>query len=724
MSKLLILSIVLSVAFSLVNAAVPGLINYQGFLTDTAGDPVADASYPVVFTIYDAFFTSVWTEPQNVTTTNGLFTVLLGSVNPIHDTVFTGKTRYLGIAVNGDPEITPRTALVSVPYAHRVSTVDSASGGNINSKVSIGLMHDNSGDDAFTAGYHNEASGSRSVALGWGSEASGAWSAVLGGVGNIASNQATVVCGGTDNVASGVKATVVGGDENYAGGNYSFVGGGIADSANAYGSTIGGGKGNKTWGMYSVVVGGGGASEIDTNSASGIVSAILGGCRNVSGGDFSTVGGGRYNRARGPYSVVAGGGGSADTDSNSAIGEASTISGGRGNVVLGDYSTIGGGLGNSTDTSSCTIGGGSSNTAEGRTSTISGGAGNIASGVQSIIAGGLSNHTDSSWSTVGGGQQNQAIGKGAVASGGTHNHALAKGATVSGGYVGRATGEFSVISGGGGPVFADSNLASGESSAIPGGRRNIAAGDFSFAAGLRAQANHDGCFVWADSTDADFASQAEDQFLIRANGGVGINTNDPSAPLDIKSVWGSGEEILRFSMERAWAFRQYSATANTCLELKSLEAGSTKDFLITTDGSVGISEVNPMAKLHVNGSICYVGTIGACSDQRYKSDITDIPNSLDQVMQMRGISYKWKQDEYPDKNFDDETHLGFIAQEVEEFYPEMVMTDDNGFKSVDYSRMAPVLVEAMKELKAENDVMKAQIAEMQALLEQLLAERQ
>ena len=66
-------------------------------------------------------------------------------------------------------------------------------------------------------------------------------------------------------------------------------------------------------------------------------------------------------------------------------------------------------------------------------------------------------------------------------------------------------------------------------STIPGGRQNRigTSADYAFAAGRRAQANHDGTFVWADHTDADFASTANDQFLIRAAGGVGIGTTNP-----------------------------------------------------------------------------------------------------------------------------------------------------------------------------------------------------
>ena len=70
------------------------MLNYQGRLTDASSDPVADAIYSVVFTIYDdpTAGTSVWTETQNVTTSGGSFSVLLGSVTPILDTVFIGTT--------------------------------------------------------------------------------------------------------------------------------------------------------------------------------------------------------------------------------------------------------------------------------------------------------------------------------------------------------------------------------------------------------------------------------------------------------------------------------------------------------------------------------------------------------------------------------------------------------------------------------------------------------
>ena len=108
------------VLFSYSSAQVPQMINYQGKLTNPSGAPVND-TLQMVFTIYNAEVggTSLWTETQTaVIVEKGVFNVLLGSVNPIPDSVFDGSVRYLGVAVGGDPEITPRKPMVSVPYAY------------------------------------------------------------------------------------------------------------------------------------------------------------------------------------------------------------------------------------------------------------------------------------------------------------------------------------------------------------------------------------------------------------------------------------------------------------------------------------------------------------------------------------------------------------------------------------------------------------------------------
>ncbi len=149
------------------------------------------------------------------------------------------------------------------------------------------------------------------------------------------------------------------------------------------------------------------------------------------------------------------------------------------------------------------IGGGEENRASGDHSTVAGGRDNIASKEQSTVAGGGSNFADGLWSTVGGGALNLADTFFTTVSGGTSNAALGIGSTVSGG---------------------GNDTASGDYACIPGGQNNSAEGEYSFAAGRRAKALYEGCFVWADDTDEDFATTVGNQFIIRATNGVGINT--------------------------------------------------------------------------------------------------------------------------------------------------------------------------------------------------------
>ncbi len=83
------------------------------------------------------------------------------------------------------------------------------------------------------------------------------------------------------------------------------------------------------------------------------------------------------------------------------------------------------------------------------------------------------------------------------------------------------------------------NTASGTLSTVPGGANNTAQGDYSLAAGQRAQALHQGSFVWSDSTTSfpnSFSSTAANQFLINATGGVGIGTNAPAARLHVRGA--------------------------------------------------------------------------------------------------------------------------------------------------------------------------------------------
>jgi hypothetical protein len=107
---------------------VPQQINYQGVLTDANGNPIT-GSKPIVFRFYDAEtgFNLLWSEKQTVTVVDGLFSVLLGSTNPIPYNLFTKPEVYLALKVGSDDEMLPRKRLVSVGYAHTAAGVSGES---------------------------------------------------------------------------------------------------------------------------------------------------------------------------------------------------------------------------------------------------------------------------------------------------------------------------------------------------------------------------------------------------------------------------------------------------------------------------------------------------------------------------------------------------------------------------------------------------------------------
>lgn len=152
-----------------------------------------------------------------------------------------------------------------------------------------------------------------------------------------------------------------------------------------------------------------------------------------------------------------------------------------------------------------------------------------------------------------------------------------------------------------------------------------------------------------------------------------------------------------------------------------------------TTGNTGIGCTSPQYKLHVVGDIAssatirgvnaYVtGAITACSDQRYKREIIPLENALSKVLQMQGTTYFWKTDEFPEKQFNTQLQVGFIAQEMEKILPEVVTTDIDGYKGIDYTKISPVLVEAIKEQQLLIVNLQNQLEQLQKLNKRMLEE--
>jgi hypothetical protein len=173
-----------------------------------------------------------------------------------------------------------------------------------------------------------------------------------------------------------------------------------------------------------------------------------------------------------------------------------------------------------------------------------------------------------------------------------------------------------------------------------------------------------------------------------------------------------------------WAIEHWTGGLNYWIPWPSAGAGSYKLFLEDASGFVGINDSDPSYHLDVNGDIQLSGQIRYYSDERLKTNIRDIGNSIEKLKNLNGVSYKMKKsmlnkyditgitDPVKLKTIEAETsyyndsvietaRYGFIAQELKKVFPELVDENEEGYLNIDYVGLIPVLVEAIKELEAK-----------------------
>ena len=137
---------------------------------------------------------------------------------------------------------------------------------------------------------------------------------------------------------------------------------------------------------------------------------------------------------------------------------------------------------------------------------------------------------------------------------------------------------------------------------------------------------------------------------------------------------------------------------------------------IDGSGNVGIGTTSPTALLSVNGSANKPGggTWAIFSDVRSKENIKNYNKGLAELLQLRPVSFKYKKE----FNWGEKTYVGLIAQEVEKVVPSMITEKEvqniSDFKEIDPNELTYMLINAVKELKAENDILKVRIAALEA----------
>ena len=180
--------------------------------------------------------------------------------------------------------------------------------------------------------------------------------------------------------------------------------------------------------------------------------------------------------------------------------------------------------------------------------------------------------------------------------------------------------------------------------------------------------------------------------------GIVFKSKKSTAPVDARIGLSNAENLL-IQTSASIQFGTSSVTDNVTIS----NAGklTTKSDIVVGSGSTLITLTASSGNITAGGTISAAGDVIAysTSDANLKSDIKRIQNPLEKIKNINGVSFTWNnlQDTY--SGYD----IGVIAQEVEDVFPEIVTTRENGFKAVRYEKLIPLLIECVKELKTLND---------------------
>lgn len=687
---------------------VPQLIGFQGKLYDNAGNPLT-GQYEVTLRIYDVEEggTHLWLETINVECENGLYNVILGLVNALN-LDFDGQY-WLGVQVTGDDELSPRYRLVSVPTAFRAQVANQVSWTNLTDVpegFSDGIDDEGLGNhDHWGESWEGSGTGldlfaeNDGIALDAYSEdnyaieaRSGGSTSLYGwtGLSGISHKAASII--GEGSYSHGVaglsdKAYGVAGWSKEESGVYGYsssyrgISGVSQDGTGVYGSS------SEDNGVYGTSRGGSGVYGYNSSSSQEVNPAgVTGEGRHAPGvAGYSYDGYGLYGKSGENSPGVFG-----TSSGDSAIGVYGSGSGDYGYGVYGKHSSTYSGYG--------ALGGlfhgvyGFNQTG----AAVVGESGNLTEYGYYDVIGALANDDYLSGYGVFGAYQDYYGYLGSQeAIAGVYGHSQ-NGVGVSGkstnnmGVVGQSTHDVGVYG------KSDNNYGvHGHSSGGTG--------------------------VYGSSTSSWAGYFAQKTYI---GGNVGLQTESPNGPLHVQTTLNivSGSNFVN---RKAPLIIGDGDGSGACLLIdgNQIELADESDRLnvnhnssanvvmVNGGGDVGIGYTNPSYRLDVNGTIR--GSNVSPSDVRLKKEVIPIINALEKVSSLRGVNFKWKDEEKPD-----ELQIGVIAQEVETVFPEAVSNDDDGYMSVAYGRLVAPLIEAIKELNTENEALKERIEALEAKLQE------
>jgi hypothetical protein len=202
---------------------------------------------------------------------------------------------------------------------------------------------------------------------------------------------------------------------------------------------------------------------------------------------------------------------------------------------------------------------------------------------------------------------------------------------------------------------------------------------------------------------------------------VGIGTTNPLSQL---SVGGNGtSEAAIYGNSNIFGIYGNSTGTNgrgVIGNASGISGVGVRGIATNTDGRGvwGSTESASGWAGYFTGNIYVTGSYSGPSDLRYKKDIKPFKNALNSILKLNCSTYRWKTEEFPERNFNnDKLQVGVIAQDLEKVFPNLVETDKDGYKSVDYIKLSVITMQAVKELNAdvrnENKGLKERIIELE-----------
>lgn len=194
------------------------------------------------------------------------------------------------------------------------------------------------------------------------------------------------------------------------------------------------------------------------------------------------------------------------------------------------------------------------------------------------------------------------------------------------------------------------------------------------------------------------------QFSVNSSG----DANIPNSKDLYIGNFGDANYRMRFTNNSSYSIIDYNP--DIYFRSANVSGSFPTRVIFKTNGYVGINTTTPSELLHVNGEMRATAYLTS-SDSRLKKNVASLSNSLTKISDLKGIKFNYNSDikksvktaegETTEESIvstkDNRTKIGFSAQDVQKVFPELVYEDENGYLSVDYMALIPVLVEAIKE---------------------------